>query len=128
MNTILLTLALLGHEGGLRLYVMLPPTIQVWSVPRTYENRPRMVSPGQREARLARASQRLGEAGRWDQLKMAVRELYSRETDPETIELLEKALKVAGDYSQFREAVGEYRLYKRDRVKWQVYQKRSVTQ
>lgn len=124
MNTVLLTMLLVGHSERPLVYVVpFQPIYIYWSVPRTYQNRPRQISPGFWEAKRARQRQPLSEAGRWDQLRYSVRQNYQRETNPELRELYGKALEVMGDYSQLRAAVAEIRLYKQDQLRWEQHEK-----
>lgn len=58
-------------------YWVQAPVFWVWTNPRTYKNRPRQISPGHREKRLAWERKPLSEAGRQDQLRDIVRRLYA---------------------------------------------------
>ena len=94
------------------------PIVFVWSQKASI--RPRHISPGDRTARLAREGRRLTEASRHDQLRHAVKSLYTAEilsapsADRDTrLEALESALDVADDYSSLRDAVKEYKMIAR---------------
>jgi len=85
------------------------PVWWVYSVPtHTYKNKPRQISPGHREHRLAQEMKVLSEKGREDQLRHAVRQLYARADDDEPVAALMAALE-AEDYGSLRKAVARYK-------------------
>jgi len=94
-------------------YHVVMPVWMVWSYPtHQYKNRPRQISPGHREERLAREKRPLSPRGREDQLKHAVRQLWSRAANDGSLVHLAVAVQ-ADDYKRMREAVMRYKREKR---------------